>query len=536
MTRADARLRSPTTFPMLFVRLFTACVGLSLGSAGLRAQGDVPHILFVIADDWGPQSGAYGTPWVKTPAFDRIAREGLLFRQAYTPVAKCAPSRAILLTGRHAWQNGAAANHLAYFPPDLRTWPEVLLQQGWHVGVTGKGWAPGVARTESGEPRLLTGRVFGKRTTAPPSPEFNRNDYAANFSDFLDAAPAGKPWSFWVGTSEPHRAYEHRSGLTKGGRTPEQIDRVPAYWPDDVRVREDLLDYAYAVDYFDQQLGRIVAELEKRGLLDSTLIIVTGDHGMPFPRVKGFAYRASNHVPLAIRWPKGIRGSGRTIDDFVDFTDLAPTLLDYARVDAAKSGMKPMTGRSLRPIFETEKSGRVVAERDHVLIGRERTDVGRPNDEGYPIRGIITADYLYLRNYEPGRWPAGNPETGYLDTDGSPTKTLILQRGRENRADVYWQLGFGRRAAEEFFDLRLDADCVINLAAQPARVGEMALLRDRMETLLRAQEDPRQLGRGAEFDRYPATQGAGFYEKHRRGEAVQAGWVTPSDFEPAPLD
>jgi N-sulfoglucosamine sulfohydrolase len=198
--------------------------------------------------------------------------------------------------------------------------------------------------------------------------------------------------------------------------------------------------------------------------------------------------------------------------------------------------MKPMTGRSLRPIFETEKSGRVVAERDHVLIGRERTDVGRPNDEGYPIRGIITAGHLYLRNYEPSRWPAGNPETGYLDTDGGPTKTLILERGRQDRSDVFWQFGFGRRPAEEFFDLNLDVDCVVNLATQPARAREMALLRDRMETLLRAQEDPRQLGRGAEFDRYPATQGAGFYETHRRGEPVKAGWVTPSDFEPAPLD
>ena len=197
--------------------------------------------------------------------------------------------------------------------------------------------------------------------------------------------------------------------------------------------------------------------------------------------------------------------------------------------------MMPMTGKSWRPILESTNAGRVIPERDHVLIGKERNDVGRPHNWGYPIRGIVTAEALYLHNYEPARWPAGNPETGYLDTDGSPTKTLILERGRTNRADRYWQMNFGLRPAHELYDLLADRDCVRNLAADPAHTGRIAALRQRMETTLKAQGDPRMAGRGEVFDHYKPSEGDGLYEQFMRGEAVKTGWVNPIDFEPQPV-
>lgn len=494
-----------------------------------------PNILFAIADDWGAHAGVYGTTWVKTPAFDRIAKEGVLFSNAYTPVAKCAPSRAIVLTGRHAWQNEEAGNHMAYFPAKLKSWPEALMEKGWNVGITGKGWGPGIANDASGKPRLITGKQWNKRKSPPPTSGITNNDYAANFTDFLDAASADQPWCFWYGSLEPHRGYEFQSGVNKGSKKLTDIPKVPDYWPDDDVVRHDMLDYAFEVEHTDLHLGRMVAELEKRGLLENTLIIVTADHGMPFPRCKGYAYEDSNHVPLAVRFPKGITHPGRVVDDFVDFTDLAPTLLDYAGIQQEQSGMQPITGKSWRPILESDKAGRVLPERDHVLIGKERTDVGRPNDWGYPIRGIITSDYLYLKNYEPTRWPAGNPETGYLDTDASPTKTLILELGRKDRADKFWQLNFGMRPAEEFYDLTLDSGCAHNLAGESVHQQVITGLRERMESQLKQQGDPRMLGNGKVFDEYPATSGAGFYEKFMRGEKVNAGWVSPSDFEKEPV-
>ncbi|MBL9208827.1 MAG: sulfatase, partial [Opitutaceae bacterium] len=438
--------------------------GCTLAAA---AESSLPNILFAIADDWGLHAGAYGTSWVSTPNFDRVAREGLLFRNAYTPIAKCAPSRAILLTGRHGWQLEEAGNHMPYFPAKFKSWPEALTEKGWFVGITGKGWGPGIANDAAGKPRQIAGRPFNQRTAPPPAKAISNNDYAANFAAFLDAAPKDAPWCFWYGATEPHRAYEFQVGVNKGGRKLSDVTRVPAYWPDNDTVRHDMLDYGYEVEHVDRHLGRMLAELERRGLRENTLVIVTSDHGMPFPRVKGHAYDASNHVPLAVRWPAGIVKPGRVIDDFVDFTDIAPTLLDVAGVAPASTGMAAFTGRSWREIFASPQAGRVVAARDHVLLGKERNDAGRPNDVGYPIRAMIRDGFLYLHNFEPARWPAGNPETGYLDTDGGPTKTLILAARRRNPADPFWPLNFGLRPGEELYDLRQDPDCVRNLAADP---------------------------------------------------------------------
>ncbi|MGV3485035.1 MAG: sulfatase [Planctomycetaceae bacterium] len=500
------------------------------------AESQPPNILFAIADDWGLHAGAYGTTWVKTPAFDRVAREGLLFKNAFTPMAKCAPSRAIILTGRHLWQNEEAGNHMAYFPAKLKSWPEVLADNGWHMGITGKGWGPGIALNAAGKPRLITGQPFNQRKAKPPTAAISNNDYAGNFSEFLQAAPDGKPWCFWYGSTEPHRGYEFQSGVNKGGMKLSDIDHVPAYWPDHETVRHDMLDYAFEVAHVDNHLQRMIEELEQRKLLDNTIIIVTSDHGMPFPRVKGYAYHDSNHIPLAIRWPSGVKRPGRVIDDFVDFTDIAATILDLAKISQPDSGMMPITGKSWREIFESEKSGQVIPDRDHVLIGKERTDVGRPHNQGYPIRGIVTASHLFLKNYEPTRWPAGNPETGYLDTDGSPTKSLILDLGRADRKDFYWRLNFGIRPAKELYELTSDRDCVVNLADSLSQAKRVAELEQRMEAKLVAQGDPRMSGNGKVFDEYLPTTGDGFYEKFQRGEKVNAGWVNETDFEKAPLE
>ncbi|MBL9114994.1 MAG: sulfatase [Verrucomicrobiaceae bacterium] len=514
-------------------RFFLTLCSLLISSGVLAAPR--PNILFAIADDWGVHAGVYGTPWVKTPAFDRVAKEGLLFNRAYTPVAKCAPSRAIVLTGRHAWQNEQAGNHMSHFPAKLKSWPEVLMEKGWHMGITGKGWGPGIANDANGKPRQITGKQFNKHKAKPLTSEISNNDYAANFVDFLEAAPSDHPWCFWYGSTEPHRGYEFQSGVKKGGKKLSDIDHVPPYWPDNETVRHDMLDYALEVEHTDQHLGRMLAELEKRGLLDSTLIIVTADHGMPFPRCKGYAYQDSNHVPLAVRWPQGIGKSGRAIDDFVSFIDIAPTILDYAGINVADTGMQPITGASWRPILESEKSGRVLAERNHTLIGKERTDVGRPNDWGYPIRGIVTDTHLFLKNYEPTRWPAGNPETGYLDTDGGATKTHILEMGRKDRADKFWQLNFGMRPAEELYDLSVDPHCAHNLAGESVHTETVKELLRGMEDELKLQGDPRMFGNGKVFDEYKPTTGEGFYEKFMKGEKPNAGWVSPTDFEKEPI-
>src|SRR5207253_1817442 len=127
------------------------------------------------------------------------------------------------------------------------------------------------------------------------------------------------------------------------------------------------------------------------------------------------------HLPFAVRWPAGGVKGNRIVEDFVSFIDIGPTFLTIA-------GIKPpadMTGHSFLNVLTASAAGQVDPGRTHVLLGRERTDVGRENDVGFPVRAIRTPQYLYVHNFAPDRWPCGNPETGYQDTDDSPTKSLI---------------------------------------------------------------------------------------------------------------
>jgi arylsulfatase A-like enzyme len=522
---------------LLLLAIPVVLVGCQRG--GPAEPAPRPNILFAVADDISyPHMGAYGTPWVSTPAFDRVAREGVLFNRAYTPNAKCAPSRSIILTGRHSWQLGAAANHWPYFPKEYRTWAEALADHGYHVGYTGKGWGPGQAGKIDGRPRQLVGTPYQEHKATPPAEHVSDNDYAANFAAFLGARPEGQPFCFWYGAIEPHRTYERGVGVGEGGRQPADIDVVPSYWPDTENVRTDMLDYAFEIEHFDLHLQRMLTRLEEEGELERTLVLVTSDNGMPFPRAKGQAYEVSNHMPLAVMWPAGIAKPGRTVDDFVSFIDLAPTFLEMAEVSEADSGMLPIEGQSLLDILRSRGSGQIDPKRDHALVGKERHDVGRPNDQGYPIRGIVTDSWLFLVNFEPDRWPAGNPETGYLNTDGSPTKTTILEMRRSGTDTRYWELSFGKRPRGELYHRKSDPACVENLAADPAQAARKRQLRGRLFDALEAQGDPRMLGQGHLFEeyRYSDASGRGFYERFMGGENPRAGWVEPTDFETDPLE
>ncbi|HBV63778.1 MAG TPA: heparan N-sulfatase [Rhodopirellula sp.] len=491
-----------------------------------------PNILFAIADDLSyPHMGAYGTEWIETPAFDRVAREGLLFNRCYTPNAKCAPSRSCILTGRNSWQLEAAANHWCYFPAKFPSYVEILGKRGYATGMTGKGWAPGIALDKRGKRRQMTGKPYSQRKAKPPTTAISSNDYAANFRDFLDAVPNEQPFCFWYGATEPHRRYEYMSGVKQGKKKLSDIDQVPLFWPDNEVVRHDMLDYALEVEHFDHHLQRMLNDLESRGLLDNTLVVVTSDNGMPFPRVKGQEYEMSNHLPLAIMWANGIKHPGRTIDDLVSFIDLAPTYLEIAGVDWDDSGMASTPGKSLTPFFgELRKK----PHRDFLLIGKERHDVGRPDDAGYPIRGIVQGPFLLIRNYKTDRWPAGPPLTGYLNTDGSPTKTEILTARRDGRDDAHWQLAFGFRPEYEMFNIETDRECLNNIA-DVARYAELrAQMEQTMSESLHTEGDPRVRGKGDLFDEYPYAnvRERNFYRQYLDDpNSVSAGWVNPSDFE-----
>ena len=492
-----------------------------------------PNILFAIADDVSfPHMGIYGSTWINSPAFDRVAQKGLLFQNAFTPNAKCAPSRAMLLTGRNSWQLEEAANHWPYFPKKFKTIFESLKENGYHTGYVAKGFAPGKPGQINGKKRELVGKNYSSIKMTPPTVGIGTFDYAGNFEKFLNDKDKSQPFCFWYGSYEPHRPYEYGTGRLLSEKNPTKIDDIFDFFPDVDSVRNDLLDYAFEIEYFDTHLDKMLNILDELDELENTIVIVTADNGMPFPRVKGQAYESSNHVPLAIMWEKGIRQPGRIVDEFVSFTDFAPTLLEVANITWEESGMHPFEGRSLNKIYKNEQNPAV---RTHMLIGKERHDVGRPNDWGYPVRGIRTREYLYLVNFKPSRWPAGNPETGYLNTDGSPTKTVILNQNRNQSKNQYWKLAFSKRPEKELYDLINDPDCMINVVNQEKYDSIQKNLNNQMFAALKDQGDPRVFGNGDIFDNYlyADTKHQNFYYRFNKGEisAGSAKWVNESDFE-----
>lgn len=491
-----------------------------------------PNILFCVADDatWNHMS-AYGATFVNTPTFDAIAEQGLLFQNAYTPNAKCGPSRSIILTGRNTWQLEEAANHLAYFPTTFKTYPETLSENGYQVGFTGKGWAPGTSLNEEGKKRQLLVKPYNKIKKEAPTKGISKIDYAANFKLFLEEKKSDEPFFFWYGGHEPHRKYEYGSGVNIGKKKLSDLDSVFPYWPQTDVVKNDVLDYAFELEYFDQQLGEILKVLEEKGELENTIVVVTSDNGMPFPRVKGLSYEHSNHLPLAIMWKEGIKNPGRVIKDYVSFIDFAATFVDVAGVKTEKLDMKPIQGKSLTSFFSSDKEDLVASEKDYVLLGQERHDVGRPNDVGYPVRGIVKDGFMYLINYENDRWPAGNPETGYTNTDGSPTKTEILNLNRAGKDQEYWYLNFGKHPKEELYQVSVDESCMNNLAEKVAFQSIKKELKNILESELKKQNDPRMFGNGAVFDNYTPDRNVNFYERYMRGEKVKSGWINDTDFE-----
>ena len=436
-----------------------------------------PNILFAISDDqsWA-DTGANGNPAVWTPTFDRIAREGVLFAHAYCSSPSCTPSRAAILTGQAFSRLGEGGNLWSTLPARYPVYPNLLERAGYAVGHTGKGWSPGDVGA-------------GGRKRNPAGPHYK------NFETFLEGTPKGKPFCFWFGSLNPHRPYEKGSGLASGRRLSDA--RVPPFLPDAPEVRSDLLDYYTEIERFDREVGTLLRALERRGELDNTIVVMTSDNGMPFPRAKTNLYDSGARLPLAVRWPVRVR-PGRRVEDFVSFPDFAPTFLEAA-------GLKPlpeMTGKSLLPILTSGKSGQVERSRDRVYIGRERHTPTRPGGVGYPMRAVRTRDYLYIRNLEPDRWPAGDPEE-YGDIDGGPTKAWMKAHREDAGVRPLFDLSFGKRPSEELYDLRRDPHQLRNAAERPDLSRVKRRLGRDLDRWMKRMGDPRASGEGEVFDRAP---------------------------------
>ncbi len=471
-----------------------------------------PNILFAIADDQSfPHASAYGQPTFHTPVFDSVAARGILFTNAFVAAPQCSPSRAAILTGRQIWQIEEAGTHSSYFPKKYPVFTDALEKAGYALGFTGKPWDPGNWE-DAGWSRNPVGPEYNKRKLSnPPTKGISKTDYVANFKDFLAEKPADKPFFFWYGSQEPHRVYDEGSGLA-AGLSAKNLS-VPPFLPNTDIVKSDLLDYALEIQWFDSQLGKMLAMLDAAGELENTIVVVTADNGMAFPYAKANLQEYGIHVPLAICGPI-VNGRHRTVSDLVGLIDLAPTFLELAQVPL----MAGMAGKSLAPIFRSTKSGGVDASRAYVLTGRERHTHARPDNLGYPARAIRTAGYLYIKNFTPDRWPLGDPAPknptvitahtgmkpileGYEDIDDSPTKTYLVKN--QTAWPEQYRLGFEKRGSDELYAIKTDPYCLHNLAGSEKLAPVREKLARELLKKLTEQHDPRVMGTGDIFDTYP---------------------------------
>lgn len=461
-----------------------------------------PNILFCIADDWGwPHAGAYGDPVVKTPTFDRIAKEGALFQHAHVSSPSCTPCRNSILTGQWHWRLGEGANLYGTLRQELEVYAHLLGDAGYHTGSWRKSFGPGTLKGKFAE-RHPAGEVYKK-----------------GFPEFLEARPEDAPFCFWLGASDPHRGYKLHSG-EKSGIDLSKIELFP-FFPDSKEVRGDVADYYFEVQRFDSDVAKALSLLEAKGELDNTIIVMTGDHGMPFPRCKSNLYDCGSQVPLAIRWGAKMK-AGQVLDGFVSLTDLAPTFLEAAGLKAPAA----MTGQSLLPAVVEGKGD--AALRPFILTGKERHVPGQeaPDMGGYPSRAIRDHDFLYIRNYVTDRWPNGTPNwekaaipgAWYADTDNGPTKTYIIDnKDKDDAHRQAYEWCFAKRPADELYDLKKDPNQLRNVAGEEGYADKLEELSNQLTAELEAAGDPRHAdGAGFDFDAEPYAGGAPKYPKAAR--------------------
>ena len=298
-------------------------VALFIAAASLSADGRAarPNILFAIGDNWAyPHASTLGDPTVKTPVFDRIVAEGILFANAFCTVPSCSPARSSLLTGRYPHELGEAASLWSNFET-FPVFTDMLAASGYEVGHTGKGWSPGRAG-ENGWDHDPAGKEYD------------------SFAEFMEQRDPEKPFFFWYGNTSVALGRWRYGPEHWGDMNPDTV-RIPPNLPDAVEVRETILAYYSAVQQQDRIFGEAVQRVENAGLLDDTLVIYTGDNGWQMPRGLANCYDGGVRIPLAMRWGDRLE-AGRMVDGFVSLTDFAPTFLELTGLDVPKE----MTGRS----------------------------------------------------------------------------------------------------------------------------------------------------------------------------------------------
>lgn len=340
-------------------RIFLLCLMISSPAISAETGLAKPNILFLLSDDHSyPFLSAYGDANVKTPTIDRIAAEGMKFHRFFTGAPQCVPSRATFMTGRSAVA-ARMTRFSAPLPRDEITLPEILREAGYFTGICGRSYhldgsgkmgETGARMYEEHHLKTFVERVDFLNTCSDP-------DVPGKVAEFLDQKPADKPYFLWANFSDPHHPWNAPASF----RPDPASLTLPAHWPDLPGVREQLADYCAEVNRVDATVEAVLEELEKRKLMDDTVIIFAGDNGAALPHGKGSLYDPGSNVPFVIRWP-GVVKAGSESRALISAEDFAPTLLAAAGLEAGPK----MSGVSFLPLLQ----GGEYAPRKHLFVER----------------------------------------------------------------------------------------------------------------------------------------------------------------------
>lgn len=409
----------------------------TLGASAVAQQAAArPNFVFLISDDhsW-PDLGCYGNNAIRTPHLDRMAAEGMRFNHCYVTSPQCSPNRSSIFTGCAPHTTSTSRLHTP-MPEWERTFLEPLKEEGYFAGAFRK---------------VHQGKAFDRRW-----------DYYAPagtpFEAFFDAAPRNRPFFLHVGFTDPHRPYQ--PGAVTPPHDPAKV-KVPPYLPDLPVVRQDLAHYYDEISRMDAECGRIFDLLERRGLAANTLVLFTGDNGLPFPRAKGSCYDPGLRVPLLARWPGKIK-SGAVRDELIAHVDLPVTWLDAAGIakPAKMQGrgfLNALLGKTYKP------SEAIFSERNW-------------HDNFDPIRAVRTRRHKLIFNAAPHF-----PYRPAWDLEGSPTWAAYLAAGKSgNLTAEQLQLLAPTRPILELYDLERDPDEFHNLASSPAHAEILVDMKRRL--------------------------------------------------------
>ncbi|HWN18019.1 MAG TPA: sulfatase [Gemmatimonadales bacterium] len=390
------------------------------------APSTAPNIIVFVGDDLGwRDTGTYGNRFIKTPNIDRLARGGLRVDYAFGTTPQCSPSRISTLTGKYAHAVGAEDLHTP-LPERERILPSLLQDQGYFTGH--------MAKTHFG-----------------PNAERQFQWYSPKIADalpaFLDSIGT-RPFFLWVGFHEPHRPYQ---AGTSSRHSPARV-AVPPHLADTPETRQDLARYYDAIARMDDQIGLVVAELERRKLRDNTLVVFLSDNGAPFPREKGTLYDSGTRTPLILSWPGHIRAGSVYDRGLVTTVDLAATILELA--GAARP--KAMQGESFRAMLAQPGS---YAGRPYVFSERNWHDC----DEHQ--RAVRTSRFKLIRTDAYTALPLCTA----ADIGASPSFQALRARARAGRlTPAQRRLFEAPRARLELYDLTTDPWELRNVADLPA--------------------------------------------------------------------